>query len=37
MRHEEIMETASTIFLDAGEEFSTVTAVKAALEEFKLG
>jgi|LauGreSBDMM110SN_4_FD.fasta_scaffold221077_2 hypothetical protein len=31
------METAGTIFLDAGEEFASIKAVKASLEEFKLG
>ena len=36
-RHDEIMETADTIFLDAGEEFASVASVKTALEEFKLG
>ncbi|GAX80972.1 hypothetical protein CEUSTIGMA_g8407.t1 [Chlamydomonas eustigma] len=35
-RHDEIMETAETIFVDAGEEFASVRAVKSALEEFKL-
>ena len=35
-RHDEIMETADTIFLDAGEEFASVASVKTALEEFKI-
>ncbi len=35
-RHDEIMQTAATIFLDAGEEYASIGAVKEQLEDFKL-
>ncbi|KAG1674309.1 hypothetical protein FOA52_013498 [Chlamydomonas sp. UWO 241] len=37
VRYRELMDTAATVFLDAGESFSSVRSVKGELEDFKLG
>lgn len=35
VRHKDILDTAATVFLDVGDEFAKVEAVRDALQEFK--